>query len=223
MKTIGSLHRTYYNKKAFKFAFESFRSAFPNAPYVIISDNGDDFSEYVNENTYFIKSDVRNYGTGPNSVWYDKWEIIFDYYYRIKQSCEIVKTDYIILMEDDVLIKNSINIDDDFDLCGPCKARLSKHMIDFIRSHIKTNEKEFFYGFSGGAILNCKSFLDNYEKILENVKNYHIKYSNDLSEQIAMAGDGNLTFHFYLLGLKYSCSKWLKNGTITHPFKKYYE
>lgn len=223
MKTLGVIHRTYYNKKAFKHAFENFRKFFPKSPYVILSDDGDDFSEYANENTFYVRTNVRAYGTGPNSVWYDRMEILHDFYYRIKQACEITQTDYLLLMEDDVLVRNVFQIENDFDLCGPCRGKISSNMINFIKRHITTTEQNFYYGFSGGAILNCKSFLDNYEKIIESANLYYKEYSDNLTEPIAMVGDGNLTFHFYLLGLNYSCSKWLTDGTMVHPFKDYYE
>lgn len=223
MRTLGVIHRTYYNRKAFKHAFENFRKFFPESPYVILSDDGDDFSEYVNDYTHYIRTNVRAYGTGPNSVWYDRMEILYDFYFRIKQACEITETDYLLLMEDDVLIKNVLHITEDFDLCGPCRAKLSNNMIKFIRNQIQTQEQKFHYGFSGGAIINCKSFLENYDKIIESATKYYKEYSDNLTEPIAMVGDGNLTFHFYLLGLQYKCSKWLVDGTMVHPFKDYYE
>jgi hypothetical protein len=223
MKTIGVIHRTYHNRKAFRFAFENFRKFFPESPYVILSDDGDDFSEYVDEFTHYVRTDVRAYGTGPDSVWYDRMEILFDFYYRIKQACEITKTDYLLDMEDDVYVKKAFQIDDDFNLCGPCRGEISKNMINFIKRNTSTTQEKFYYGFSGGAILNCKAFLENYDSIIESAKKHYKEYSDNLTEHIAMVGDGNLTFHFYLLGLGYSCSKWLVDGTMIHPFKDYYE
>lgn len=222
MNTLGAFHSTYYDRKAFQFAFENFRLHFPKSPYLIYSDDGDDFSKYVDQNTYFLKSEIRYWGTGPNSIWYDNWVLWESYYKRLKDSCEICQTDYMIIMEDDVLITKPFLIEEKFDLSGPCQARLSNHTINFL-SKKSIQLKNNFYGLSGGAIFRVQPFLENYDKILENLKNYHYEYTNQLQDLIAMSPDGNFTIHFNLLGLQYECSNWLTNGTIIHPFKKYYQ
>jgi len=222
MYSIGVFHSTYYNEDAFKFAFTNFRKYFPYDPYVIYSDNGDDFSEYVDENTYYLRSDVRYWGSGPNSLWYDKWELWESYYKRLKDTCEICNTDYIMIMEDDVLITESFNIDSEFDFCGPCSAKLSNHTIAFLKSR-GVNNKNMFYGLCGGAMFNRKKFLDNYDEIIKNLKKFHYEYSDNLRDPIAISPDGNFTIQFNLLGFNYTCSKWLENKKIIHPFKEYYK
>jgi hypothetical protein len=218
MKTLGIFHSTYYNKEQFKFSYENLRKHLPNIPYLIYSDNGDDFSEYCNDNTFYKKSNIRYYGTGPNSYWKDNWEIWFSYYQRLKDACEICKTDYIMVMEDDVLITQPIVIKNDFDFCGPCSGRLSHKIINYIEQKINETISPF-YGLCGGAIFNAKKFLENYDKILFNLKNYHYEYSSNLTDLVAIVGDGNFTIQFNLLGLKYNCSEWISNGTIVHPYK----
>ena len=220
MKTLGVFHSTYYNREQFKFSFNNFRKHFPNAPYLIYSDFGDDFLEYVDDNTFFKKSNIRYYGTGPNAYWNDNWDIWFSYYQRLKDACEICGTDYILVMEDDVLINNHFNIEEDFDFCGPCSAYLSNNIINFIES--KINEKiNSHYGLCGGSIFNAKKFLENYDKILDNLKKYHYEYSSNLTDIISLVGDGNFTIQFNLLGLKYECSKWILDETIIHPYGGY--
>jgi len=93
MKTLGAFHSAYYNKEQFKYAFSNFRKHFPNSPYLIYSDMGDDFTEYEDKNTFFKKSDIRFYGTGPNAIWSDKWELWHSYFKRLKDACEICDTD----------------------------------------------------------------------------------------------------------------------------------
>lgn len=223
MKTLGAYHRTYYNGVAFKKAFEEFRRFFPTSPYVIISDNGDDFSEYVNEHTFFIKSNIRLWGTGPNAQYGDNFEQWENFYNMIKKSCELCNTDYIISMEDDVLIKNKFEIDFDFDHCGPCYlAKLPDHTVSFIEKKLNKTLLNTHYGLSGGAMFNRKKFIDNFDKIIYNLKKYHLDYSNNLKEIITLVGDGNFTTNLNLIGLDYVCNPWL-GKEIIHPFKKYYK
>jgi hypothetical protein len=219
MKTLGAFHSTYYNKEQFKYAFDNFKRHFPESPYLIYSDMGDDFSEYVDDKTFYKRSDIRYWGTGPNSYWGDNWDMWHSYFNRLKDACEICNTDYIIVMEDDVLITSKFNIIDDFDFCGPCNAKLSPHIISYIENKIgrKINP---YYGLCGGSIFNSKKFLENYSKIIENLHNYHYEYSNNLSEPIAIVPDGNFTIQFNLLGFEYSCSKWINNNII-HPYNGY--
>jgi hypothetical protein len=158
MKTIGALHNTFYKKEAFRYVFSNFRKYFPNNPYLIYSDMGDDFSEYIDENTFYKRADLRYYGTGPNAYWKDNWNIWHSYYQRLKDACGICQTDYILLMEDDVLITNHFEIDTDFDLCGPCHNTLSPFIISYLEN--KLNKKiNPFYGLCGGSIFNSRRFL----------------------------------------------------------------
>ena len=220
MKTLGVFHSTYYNREQFKFSFNNFRKHFPNAPYLIYSDFGDDFLEYVDDNTFFKKSDIRYYGTGPNSYWRDNWDLWYSYYQRLKDACEICDTDYIMVMEDDVLLTKPFTIENDFDFCGPCSGTLSHRIIQYIENKINKPINPH-YGLCGGAIFNSKKFLENYSEILSNLKKYHYEYSANLTENIALVPDGNFTIQFNLLGFTYDCSKWLSDGTIIHPYDGY--
>lgn len=219
MKTLGVYHQSYYNKKAFQFAYSSFREHFPTSPYVIYSDNGDDFSEYASEYCYYRRSDVRNYGTGDNAYWRANVDMFINYYTRIKDACELCKTDYMLIMEDDVYVRKPFQITEDFDVVGPCVAQLDSYLIGFIT---RTMNKEFnwHYGMCGGSMFRTSIFVDNFNTIIENLR----KYQETLSKEsiISCVGDGNLTVQFHLLGYDYKCSPWIRDGTIQHPYKNYY-
>jgi hypothetical protein len=221
MKTLGVFHSTYYNAKAFQCSFRNFRNYFPEVPYLIYSDMGDDFHEYVDDKTFFKKADIRHYGTGPNSYWKDNWELWFSYYQRLKDACEICKTDYIMSMEDDVLITRSFTIEDDFNVCGPCHATLDPRIVQYLESYLGRPLYNRHYGLCGGAIFNAKKFLDNYDNILENLKNLHYEYSYNLEEGQGFVADSNFIIQFTLLGLDYSCSPWVLDGSIIHPHKNW--
>lgn len=208
-------------------AFSEFRKHFPNSPYLIVSDDGEDFSEYTDDKTYFTKSKTRLWGSGPNAYYYDNWEQWLDYYSKLKMACEICDTDYIMNMEDDVLINNSFTITNDFDVCGPCNGMLPDHTIKSIKKIISNNfneknlDKNYFYGLCGGAIFNARKFLDNYNLMIDNLKKYHYEYTRNLTEMIPLAADANFVVQFNLLNLNYTCSQWMDNEII-HPYKEYY-
>lgn len=221
MKTLGVFHSTYYNAKAFQCSFNEFRKHFPEVPYLIYSDMGDDFDEYVDDKTFFKKSDIRYYGSGPNSYWRDNWDLWFSYYQRLKDACEMCKTDYIMVMEDDVLITSPFLIESDFDVCGPCNATLNYRVVQYIESSRKRPLNNHYYGLCGGSMFNAKKFLDNYDNILENLKKLHYEYSYNLEEVHGFVPDSNFVIQFSLLGMDYSCSPWVSNGSIIHPHKNW--
>ncbi len=215
---MGAIHSAYYNNDKFRRVFEIFRSHFPKVPYLIYSDMGDDFSGYIDDYTFYKRADIRYYGTGPNAYWYDNWDIWHSYYERLREACIVCDTDYIILMEDDVFIANTFEITIDFDLCGPCgNATLSNYITSYLERKLEKKINPY-YGLCGGSIFNSKKFLDNYDRILDNLHSLHYEYSNNLTEPIAIVGDGNFTIQFNLLGLDYKCSKWA-GKEIIHPWK----
>jgi hypothetical protein len=224
MKTLGAFHQTFYNREAFKFSFSQFRKHFPNSPYFILSDGGDDFSSYIDDKTFFLRSDMRNYGGGL------KGEEIFkdpsndylwiDWFNRIKMACEICRTDYIMMMEDDVLITNSFVIDSDFDICGPMINKITEDAINFIESQIG-RKISGFYGFGGGSILNCKTYLESFDMIIENFNKFHKTISKNYTDGSALSGDSNTMIHLYLVGKDYVDSPWM-GREIIHPFKEKY-
>lgn len=220
-KTLGAFHSAYYNRDPFRNSFNNFRKYFPESPYVIYSDMGDDFSEYVNDNTYYRRAEIRYYGSGEKCYWGDNWDLWYSYYDRLKKSCEICNTDYIILMEDDVLITKKFSIISDFDLCGPCNGEISPRIIEFIEGKIGEKIQNKYYGLSGGAIFNSRRFLENYERILKNLKDLHYGYTYNLTENHGFVPDANFAIQFNLLGLKYSCSPWMQEGSIVHPHKNW--
>jgi hypothetical protein len=223
MATLGAFHQTYYKKKAFDFAYKQFRKHFPESPYLILSDNGDDFSEYEDTKTKFIKSDIRNYGGGPKSIDLIKKEnnyIWLDWYQRIKTACEFCDTDYIMMMEDDVYITSAFDITQDFEICGPKNCRLSDYTIDYIQN-VTGKQISGYYGFSGGSIMNARTFLENYDRIIDNFEKMHAGYTNSRTDHTAAAGDANTTIQFLLLGKEYTFSPWLGNQ-ILHPYKDLY-
>lgn len=219
MRTLGVYHQSYYNRQAFKFAYSSFRTHFPTAPYVIYSDNGDDYSEYQSEYCFYRRSDVRNYGTGDNAYWRNNVDMFINYYSRIKEACELCKTDYMMIMEDDVYVKEPFELYRDFDFAGPCVAKLDSYVLGFLTR--KTGKHfEGYYGMCGGSIFRTSILVDNFYKIIHNLRTYQ----EDLSKEsiISCVGDGNLTIQFHLLGYEYLCSPWLNGRIIQHPHKQYY-
>jgi hypothetical protein len=219
MRTLGVYHQSYYNKQAFKFAYSSFRTHFPTAPYVIYSDNGDDYSEYQSDYCFYRRSDVRNYGTGDNAYWRNNVDMFINYYSRIKEACELCKTDYMMIMEDDVYVTKSFEITEEFDVTGPCVSMLDSYLIRFITRTVG-REFNWHYGMCGGSMFRTNIFIDNFDTIIDNLR----RYQETLSKEsiISCVGDGNLTVQFHLLGYDYKCSPWIRDGTIIHPYKNYY-
>lgn len=108
-------HQCYKNKKATEFAVKSFRQFNPSDPYVLWSDNGYDYSDLAKEcNIDFIFSEIN---IGAN-VYRGKQQV-FQFFDRVRKTCEMYPNkQYVMWMEDDVLVKGKIDIPKGVDFCG---------------------------------------------------------------------------------------------------------
>ena len=110
-KTFTVYHQCYKNKKATEFVIQQFRQYNPDVPYYLISDNGEDFSDIAEKyNCYFVL-DENN--TGMNYLPTEHAKIL---YQRLVNCFNHFNTDYVLLMEDDVLCRGKLLIEDDFNL-----------------------------------------------------------------------------------------------------------
>jgi hypothetical protein len=175
-------HQAYKNSKSTEFVIKSFRKFHPNVPYVLWSDNGDDYSHLVEKyNIDYIFSDYR-----VGLFMYDGKRQIFNFFDRIKKSCEMYPDKpYVMYMEDDVLIKGKIKIPDGVDFCGwddignNLVHRFGIEKFQEICKKYNVNPNFDYYTTAGGAILSSDIFLNKFD-IIE-------RYINEDYEEIQKA------------------------------------
>lgn len=193
MKTFAAYHQCYKDYKATEFAVEQFRKHNPDTPYYLISDAGNDFSDIAKKyNCHFVYDPVN---TGMNYLTADQAKIL---YQRLVNCFNHFGTDYILLMEDDVLCRGSLSVEEDFNLAMSFVPGNKIYLYDKIVEKYNSNPNVDWYGATGGSFLNKNLFtLDaNIEKVN--------KFIDEDYDQIMGSMDHFITTLYLICG--YDCS-----------------
>lgn len=169
-KTFAAYHQCYKNKKATEFAISEFRTHNPDVPYYLISDNGDDFSDLAEKyNCHYVFDEVN---TGMNYLPPEHAKVLYE---RLVDCFNVFRTDYVLLMEDDVLCRGKINIEDDFNLAMSYVPGNKVYLYDKIVEKYNSNPNVDWYGATGGSILNKNLFTieENISKVNQFIEEDH--------------------------------------------------
>jgi len=217
-------HMTWKNRKQNEVIIGEFRKYFPTIKYRLVSDAGDDYSDFIDKfNIEFKYYDVNIFKGGTlntpeeRKLWLQ----------RIYETCQLFETEWIVLFEDDVLTKNNnFNIP-----TTDCAGAISWHWNVELSIELQkiNNNTENGYGMCGGSVFNRKIFMDIYNRYDEfpfdelfNMDN-RLKYS-----------DAFITCLFQYFGYTYSVwechgekalPNYNKNNNycFIHGYKEYYE
>lgn len=232
-KTLGAYFQAYKNKKATDFVLSKFRESYPNSPIMLISDGGEDFTDLASKHrtSYVYLKNI--FGTSNVDTYYDS-ERMIEAWRRHKLAVDNAGCDYIMILEDDVLVQSQIDLHD-FDSRGVVVGNhLPQAAIEEIeRCGGKVGIGQ--YGLCGGAVYSSKAFLSVYESALAYTKEKHdeIYYRNPPAHpnRSVCAIDCNIVFHFNRCGYSYERAEWLgevcrnpnwKSFPVVHQFKEHY-
>ena len=228
---FGVFYQVFRNNKAVRFALENFRKHFPDNPIVLISDGGDDFSEYeeLYDCKFFMRENI--YGNAENNYppLYNAYRTI-EWWKRQKLVCDQTKMDYVMIMEDDVYVQRPFDIEAPFALRG---VRGGDSLTPKIKEDIKENSglDSYIYGMCGGSIYNANIFLEIYDDVVKDIEeNMDRLLVEDYSSWYLLgAVDANITYHYNKRGHKYEAAPWLGQvceGNIhlpvVHQWKEHY-
>ena len=234
---FGAFYQVYKNNKATRFALENFRRCFPHNPIVLISDGGNDFSDIAKEfdcgyhmmdNLCGKDSPYKGEDDEDHYAW-NSFRVI-EWWERQKLVCEETKQDYIMIMEDDVYVTDSFDIQSPFHLRG---IRYSNPFMPAMSEEISKNSGvDRGYGMCGGSMYNAKTFLSIYDDVIEDIKNNHDRLIKEDRYQWKGLGavDLNITYHFNKRGYEYQAAPWLVevregnllNFPVIHQWKENY-
>jgi hypothetical protein len=183
MNTIAVYHQCFNNKRATEFALKNFKKYNTDSTYYLISDGGLDFSDVAEKYDCNYYND--NLNVGMNNLNSSQAMVILK---RLKYCFDSSNAKYILLMEDDILCRGKIEINENFDLAGADTKNnlIGEKALDYIRKKYNVNPNVNWYNACGGSILNKNIFEENYEKlqkfILEDHDYIREKLSGDLFE-----------------------------------------
>jgi hypothetical protein len=229
MNKLSAYYACYKNKKATEFVLSNFRKFFPDVIVCLISDGGDDFSDIAKkyDAIYYYMNNL--FQSGPINVYSS--ERMIEWWNRQKLVCDISKSDYTMILEDDVYVLNAFEINENFALKG-----VAKHQTNLFTKKISDDIYNLssivndYYGMCGGSIYNSKIFNDIYNDVILDIKNNHDNLLNDFSNYYKIAAvDANMTYHFNKRGYVYTDAEWLtedknniQNKSVIHTWKEYY-
>jgi len=234
---LSAFHSAYKNKKATEEAIKNFRKH-NNGPYFLVSDGGDDFSEIAEKyNCYYYHSDwnlsLRDHNH-PSGIYGNTKEETLEWLKRFYLACTLLKSDHIMMMEDDVLIKDKIDVDDDVEFCGLSSGnRIHQELIDYLTEKYDAKFYCNWYALCGGSIFKTDTFVKNYDRIIKIFDGEFDYIKNNLMKSIGYV-DVWMTVYFYLCKKPYTINPYHTETTtnpnwrdsnypIVHQYKDHYE
>ena len=202
---FGCYYAAFKNKKATNSVLENFRKYFPENPIFLISDGGDDFTElakkYKCEYRYLHNIFEPKYSSYCSKRMTEYWK-------RLKMAVDYSQKEYLMLLEDDVLIRDYFEINTHFDLCG---SRLGAQFTTIAVEDIKasTGLDVHRYGMCGGSFFNTEIFNKIYDDVLLDIKeNHDDKVAREKWCSLG-ATDSSITYHFSKRGYFYEPNPWM--------------
>lgn len=169
-------HQCFKNKKATEFAIKEFKKYNPDIPYVLWSDAGENYGDFVS--LYDVDYFYSNKNVGYRYYNKDK---AFELLNRVRKSCELHSDlPYVMWMEDDVLVRSQVKVPVGIDFCaGPdIGNKFYGETLTYLTQKYNVSPNFDYYCTAGGTIMSSDVFTNNFnilEKFLEEDYDYIIK------------------------------------------------
>lgn len=215
---VGFFGQFSYQHQAWNLVLKSVRDFYPDAPIVIINDGFDqfDYSEMAKKyNCIHLPK--------QNEIclhWYDmKWA--YEYIERVKECCELAKTEWMIHLHPDVICCDKISKYPNAALAGVSAGswteksnnNFPQDVLDFIKKHNPNSELNG-YGWCGGSIMHVPTFMKVYNSVVVEKKWDLYELREKLGQSWTEHEDVLFSTLFELEG--YSYRVWLDNPEYQH-------
>jgi hypothetical protein len=204
--TISAYAQCYSNKRALYEAFTTFRRFYETEPLTLVSDCGEDFSRFSEHfNLHYYRSEK---SADPGNLGKDG---VRELLRRIYEHCLRVSSDYVVILEEDVMTRRRIKHFPLTDCGGPRLNRLADPMNRYLQ---KLNNSTLDYGYvlCGASIFRRSAFIHSYE-----MQNLDLDFLRTLDERVVIYADAVLTVMFLING--YSSGVWEEVSETKHPKK----
>jgi hypothetical protein len=207
INTFAVHFQVWKNDEATEFAIKTFREHFPKEPIRLISDNGNDYTNFIKKyNLDFDFSDKNIFPKGR----FESIEGCYEWLKRVNDTCLKYNTEWILLFEDDVLTKNSNIVFPNIDSAGLICWSWNYSLDILLKNRNKINSN-FGYGMCGGTIFKRQVFIEAYNKINE----FDLEYLSQLDHRVILASDCLINCFLQYFGATYDL--WDKLEDMTYP------
>lgn len=225
----------YDNDENVNHILKEMRKHYPDSDLVVSSDNGFDFSEICTEHNachYIHGKESHGYPTNDGrhgwsaaaaSIWFS----------RVYEACMNITTDYVMLMEEDILVKERFKFPaKDIVMIPNIKNPISPSGMNWVKERGGSTSYPY-YSAGGGTIINRKKFIQAYDNHMADLlANYDDLYEKSFSEGVIGWGwnDSLMCVLMYADNATMSTElPILETGNendpapIIHKFKKFYK
>ena len=168
MASISFLHLASAGKKiSTDNIVHNIRKYYPTAPYFLASDAADNLMDIASRYNTHYKHYEEKLGYPTQPFGYRKEKVLM-WLERFHYAAENCGTTHIMMVEDDVWIRNTISVRDEWEMaCHKISEgnRFPSAVLDIMERFSGVRPKTDFYGGGGGSIYNVGTFLKNYTRI----------------------------------------------------------
>lgn len=226
---IGAYLQCYKNPYATYKCLEQFRRFYPSGTVVLLSDNGYNYRKMADFfNCIYVHSDEN---VPVNITDFSKTNALLNSKKLVRRVCDafqIIKEDYVMWLEDDVIINGRIADDFRYDINGFCPNTLVTTFLCSDYKILDSNRKYPFTG-HGGTVFHNKNTLAalSREDIMDQVVPNWLKYdlpstlAQDYLFSILVTLNGGIIGPYYGHGERHD-NKVDKRITVQHQYKYWY-
>ena len=189
------------------------RSLYPDTYYFVASDAVDDHTQLAKDYNLDFHLFNKKLGYPVQPYGYRAWQIS-EWLRRLHIACANTNTSHIIMMEDDVWVKQHITVKDHWEIAahelnpdGKGNA-IDPGLIEVIELFANRRPLTHQYASGGGSIFRVQTFLDNFERI----NAFFLEHTNNIQEHIyPTIGwiDCFMTVYYMLAGKDYTINSHL--------------
>lgn len=227
--SIGFYYNCYRNKYATDNILQQLRKIYPTEPVYLMNDKGDDLSDIaIKYNCHYKYSQINILGgriiNGKKHMCFTDKLSAKTYLSEIILAIDYCKTDYIILMEDDVFIHGKVKQFPQHAGGADINANLFSNCVhDFnqIRNQYPLIKMDY-WNLGGGSILHCNTI----KECIQNTSFDEIcKFDYLCKTPFELWHTNDVILNYILMINGKTSEKWTNtnNSMISHPDKRFYK
>lgn len=222
IQTVGGFLQCFKQPISTIETVTSFRKAYPNGSLVIISDGGYDYSGLAEEVGAVYRKEPR-IGSDIGIVSSNR-NLVEAWLKRLIEAASIMKEEYIMILEDDVRIFDSVT-DLKYDLNGiNNEVGLGKGMTAFLKScsaKIPQRCSDYYYGGCGGSLIRRSFLIEKLKDITSAIDT--LEYYLDAQFKNNYVSDYWLSVLFlYFGGTIGPYFGFSETNYISYPFRRFF-